>query len=112
MNSGAGIFVWLACSPAAFTAPAGLIGTLPRNAFPGPGTFTWDSSVSKNFNVTERVKAELRVQVYNLTNTPQFQNPDGRYTDPPSATGGFGILVSPRLAPTNRELELAMRVSF
>ncbi len=105
-------FVWLACPAGAFTAPAGLIGTLPRNAFPGPGTFTWDSSVSKNFNVTERVKAELRVQVYNLTNTPQFQNPDGRYTDTPSATGGFGVLVSPRLAPTNRELELAMRVSF
>jgi hypothetical protein len=57
--------------------------------------------------VTQRVKAEVRAQVYNLTNTPQFQNPDGNYTN-----GDFGQLTSPRLAPTNRELELAMRISF
>ena len=106
-RTGVSAFVWLACSPGAFTAPAGLIGTLPRNAFPGPGTFTWDTSVTKTFSVTERVKAELRAQVYNLTNTPQFQNPDGNYSN-----SDFGILTSPRLAPTNRELELAMRISF
>jgi hypothetical protein len=106
-RTGVSAFVWLACPPGSFTAPAGLIGTLPRNAFPGPGTFTWDTSISKNFRVTERVKAELRAQVYNLTNTPQFQNPDGNYNN-----GDFGQLLSPRLAPTNRELELAMRISF
>jgi len=106
-RTGVSAFVWIACSPGAFTAPAGLVGTLPRNAFPGPGTFTWDTSLTKVFSVTERVKAEVRAQVYNLTNTPQFQNPDSKYTD-----GNFGQLTSPRLAPTNRELELAMRISF
>lgn len=106
-RTGISAFVWLACSPGAFSAPAGLVGTLPRNAFPGPGTFTWDTSVTKTFSVTQRVKAEVRAQVYNLTNTPQFQNPDGNYTN-----GDFGQLTSPRLAPTNRELELAMRISF
>jgi hypothetical protein len=106
-HTGVSAFVWIACSPGAFSPPAGLIGTLPRNAFPGPGTFTWDTSVTKTFSVTERVKAEVRAQVYNLTNTPQFQNPDGNYSN-----GDFGQLISPRLAPTNRELELAMRISF
>jgi hypothetical protein len=106
-RTGVSAFVWIACPAGAFTAPAGLIGTLPRNAFPGPGTFTWDTSLTKTFSVTERVKAELRAQVYNLTNTPQFQNPDTNYND-----GDFGQLTSPRLAPTNRELELAMRISF
>jgi hypothetical protein len=106
-HTGVSAFVWLACPAGAFTPPAGLIGTLPRNAFHGPGTFTWDTSVFKTFNVTDRVKTELRAQVYNLTNTPQFQNPDGNYSN-----GDFGQLISPRLAPTNRELELAIRVSF
>ena len=106
-RTGISAFVWLACSPGAFSAPAGLVGTLPRNAFPGPGTFTWDTSVTKTFSVTQRVKAEVRAQVYNLTNTPHFQNPDGNYTN-----GDFCQLTSPRLAPTNRELELAMRISF
>jgi hypothetical protein len=99
--------VWLSCPAGAFTAPAGLVGTLPKNAFPGPGTRTWDTSLTKNFNITERVKTEFRAQVYNLTNTPQFQNPDSRYGD-----GNFGQMTSPRLAPTNRELELAVRISF
>ncbi len=106
-HTGVSAFVWIQCSPGAFTAPAGLVGNLARNYFPGPGTFTWDTSVTKTFSLTERFKAELRAQVYNLTNTPQFQNPDSRYTD-----GNFGQLTSPRLAPTNRELELAMRISF
>jgi hypothetical protein len=53
------------------------------------------------------VGTEFRAQVYNLTNTPQFQIPDNKYTD-----GNFGLLQSPRLSPTNRELELAVRITF
>jgi hypothetical protein len=64
-------------------------------------------SVTKTFSVTKRVKAELRAQLYNVTNTPQFQIPDTNYND-----GTFGQLTSVRLSPTNRELELAMRITF
>lgn len=98
---------WISCPAAAFTAPAGLVGDLPRNFFAGPGTKDWDTSITKTFSVTERVKAEIRAQVYNVTNTPQFQIPDTNYND-----GTFGQLQSVRLSPTNRELELAMRISF
>jgi hypothetical protein len=75
-STGVSAFVWIKCAPGAFTSPAGLVGTLPKNAFPGPGTHTWDFSLSKNISFTERFKTELRAQVYNLTNTPQFSNPD------------------------------------
>jgi hypothetical protein len=80
---------------------------MQRNYFPGPGTHTWDTALMKSFSVTERVKTEFRAQVYNLTNTPQFQIPDNRYTD-----GTFGQLTTVRLSPTDRELELALRVTF
>jgi hypothetical protein len=105
--------VWLSCPATAFTSPAGLVGTMGRNYFPGPGTHTWDTTLSKNFAVTERVKTEFRVQVYNLLNTPQFQNPDGNLNDPakPAAESGFGVLNAPR-SQSNRELELVLRVSF
>lgn len=99
--------VWISCPSGAFTAPAGLVGTLPRNYFPGPGTHTWDTVLSKTFSITERVNTEFRAQLYNVTNTPQFQIPDNNYND-----GTFGQLNSVRLAPTNRELELALRVTF
>ena len=99
---------WISCPSGAFTDPGqGNIGDLPRNFFPGPGTRTWDTSLTKSINITERVKTEFRAQVYNLTNTPQFQIPDNRPTD-----GTFGQLNSPRLSPSNRQLELAVRLSF
>lgn len=99
--------VWISCPTGAFTAPAGLVGNLGRNFFTGPGTQTWDTSLVKSFNIAERVKTEFRAQLYNLTNTPQFQDPDNNYNN-----GDFGQLLNPRLSPTNRELELALRLSF
>jgi hypothetical protein len=98
---------WIHCAAGAFTTAAGLVGNLPRNFFPGPGTRTWDTSLVKNITVGERVTTQLRVQVYNLFNTPQFQSPDANY-----GNGDFGQLLNARIAPPNRELELAIRVSF
>jgi len=99
--------VWISCPAGAFTNAAGLVGTLPRNYFPGPGTHTWDTSLVKNITISERVTTQLRAQVYNLTNTPQFQNPDANFNN-----GDFGQLLNARIAPSNRQLELAIRVSF
>jgi hypothetical protein len=85
---------WIRCSAGAFTAPAGLVGNLERNAFPGPPTRTWDTSLVKNITIGERVTTQLRAQVYNLFNTPQFQNPDTNYNN-----GDFGQLLNARIAP-------------
>jgi hypothetical protein len=106
--------IWIACPAGAFTAPAGPygVGNLERNAFPGPGTFTWDMSLVKNIPIKDRVTAQLRAQLYNVTNTPQFQNPDTNYTNLVSNGTGFGTLFSTRVTPPNRELELALRVSW
>jgi hypothetical protein len=106
-QTGVSWHVWISCPAGAFTPAAGLVGDLPRNAFPGPGTFSWDTSVVKNITIGERVTTQLRAQLYNLTNTPQFQNPDTNFSN-----GDFGQLFSARIAPPNRELELALRVSF
>ncbi len=99
--------VWIKCPAGAFTNPAGLVGDLPRNFFPGPGTKEWDMSLIKSFSITERAKAEFRAQVYNLTNTPNFQDPDANYQN-----GDFGQLTSVRQSPPDRELEVALRISF
>jgi len=110
-KTGASWHVWISCPAGAFTAPAaGEPGDLTRNFFPGPGTHTWDTSMVKNINITERVVTQLRAQVYNLTNTPQFQNPDQNYND--TGNTGFGTLLNARISPSNREVEFAVRVSF
>ena len=99
--------VWIKCSAGAFTAPAGPVGNLPRNFFPGPGTKDWDMSLIKSFSIAEGVKSEFRAQVYNLTNTPNFQDPDNNYNN-----GDFGQLNSVRQSPPDREIEVALRISF
>jgi len=35
-----------------------------------------DFSVSKNFHITERIKAQFRMDAFNLFNHPQYGNPD------------------------------------
>jgi len=62
----AGVQWW---NPAAFAAPApGTIGNLSRNKFYGPGFADVDFSVFKNIPITERLKIQLRAEMYNLTN--------------------------------------------
>ena len=100
--------VWFSCPAGALTAaPSGTVGNLARNYFYGPGTRTWDTTLSKSFMVY-KVKTEFRANVYNLLNSPQFQNPNGEAT---SGSGNFGILNAVRTA-TQRQLELTLRVSF
>ncbi len=56
-------------NPAAFASPApGTYSNQGRNEFYGPGTKQIDFSVFKNFGITERVKAQFRVEMYNLFN--------------------------------------------
>jgi len=50
----------------------GTIGNSPIGDCLGPPTRTVDFSVSKNFNITERLKAQFRMDAFNLFNHPQY----------------------------------------
>jgi hypothetical protein len=63
-------------NPAAFAAPAnGVRGNLGRFIANGPGTYEIDSSLQKQFRVTERVKLNFRAAAFNLMNHPQYKTP-------------------------------------
>ncbi len=85
-----------------FVAP----GTSGRNILRGPGSSNMDLAVFKNFSFTEQIKAQFRVQAYNLTNTPHFANPDSNLSH-----GTFGQINS---VQTNswRQVELGLRFTF
>jgi hypothetical protein len=53
-------------------APAGRVGTSPRNAYYGPGLINVDSAVGKTFSITERFKLEYRADFLNLLNHTNF----------------------------------------
>jgi hypothetical protein len=67
--------------PAVFSIPApNTIGTCGRNAFRGPHFRQWDFNIIKTTKMTERMSLQVRFEVFNLLNHPNF-NPS-----PASAT--------------------------
>jgi hypothetical protein len=74
---------WLAggLNVADFPLPAGgTLGTLPRNAYYGPGYFSSDFSVFKNIALSmfsgRSQTIQLRVEAYNVFNTLNLNNPN------------------------------------
>ncbi|WP_263352441.1 TonB-dependent receptor [Acidicapsa acidisoli] len=82
----------------------------------GPGQHNIDLAVERSFPVREGTSFRLRAEVFNLTNTPQFGNPNTSlgYTDPtlvnPSASSTFGKITSTSSNP--RILQLAAKLQF
>src|SRR5262249_55720824 len=81
-------------------------GNMGRNPFTGPARKYLDLSISKNFKITERVNTEFRTEFYNLTNTPQFDQPSG------DVHGGTFGQVTNTLQSTERQIEFALRITF
>ena len=83
-----------AINPAAFTDPPKdpvtfsplREGDLGRNALRGFGAFQWDAAVRRTFALHESVRLELRAELFNLLNHPNFANPSGQLGLP-----SFGI---------------------
>src|SRR6202040_1389940 len=62
----------------AFALPAcGQIGNAGFDTFRGPHAFYDDMALSKNFTITERIKAQFRFDAYNLFNHPVLALPNG-----------------------------------
>ena len=87
--------------------PKGTFGNLPRNTATGPGIFTIDSTLMKNFNFTERIYLQMRFEAFNTLNHPNFNDPNLSLTG-----AGFGQITSTRTGIDMRELQLSMKLVF
>jgi hypothetical protein len=75
----------------------GAFGNMGRNIFRDTGFRNVDLSVAKTFKFGERIRAQFRVETFNLFNHPNFANPwgatstygQGAFADP-SQAGSFG----------------------
>jgi hypothetical protein len=109
--------------PAAFSLPAeNRLGSTGRNAFRGPGLYNLDVSLSRTFPVRrlgESGRITLRMDVFNLLNHTNLNNPDSFLGSP-----NFGIALYgrqgrdtgfPGLVPfqeTPRQVQLLSRLEF
>jgi hypothetical protein len=55
-------------------------GNTGRNQFRGPGYFSDNVSMFKSFPIHNDWNVEARVDAFNMSNTPQFANPNSSVT--------------------------------
>ena len=85
------------CADAAAVAVGTLgFGNYSRNSMRGPGFFNTDMSLSKNFNVTERLHFAVGASAFNLLNHQNFDLPINSVV-----SGGYGAIVSTIGSNTN-----------
>ena len=90
----------------AFALPAaGVVGTSGRNTLRGPRTDVFDASLLKEFPLGETRNLEFRWEVFNVTNTPEFGQPSGNFSN--SAAGSITTL-----SGDPRVMQFALRLSF
>jgi outer membrane receptor protein involved in Fe transport len=80
-------------------------GTLPRNAFRGPGRTNFDFAIAKATPlVGERMKLEFRAEFFNIFNSAQFDDPN---TNPKESTfGEITTTAGPRI------IQFGLRLTF
>ena len=122
--------------PCTFDAEGGCIpstfhfGSLGRNSLPGPHYRNFDLSLFKTTKITEQVKVQLRAEVFNVFNHPNFSSPllpsfiaDAAFNGLDSTGRGIGFLpitVTPDVGIGNpflggggsRNIQFAARLIF
>jgi hypothetical protein len=74
---GASLFRQLCGNPTA-TCPGERVGNVPRNALRSDGIFNIDFSIIKNTRIVRDHVLQIRLELFNATNTRNFGIPDGR----------------------------------
>lgn len=111
-------------NPAAFATPQpGTFGNLPRNYLRGPNFWQADLVVSKDFRFASTQGIQLRVEMFNITNRLNYENPavtlpNGTpgvpFTD--AQAGTFGYMLGPLNRTvglgTPRQMQLSLRYTF
>jgi hypothetical protein len=96
-----------------FTGTTPLSAAMERNGATGPGFNDIDMSFSKNTAITEKVKFDLKVDLFDIFNHASFSNP-GTTASTGSAT--FGVITATRFPVgdlgSSRQLQLSAKVTF
>jgi hypothetical protein len=92
-------------NPAAYVAPpAGQFGNAGRNSIVGPMQFTFNSGITRTFQMTERMSADWRIDATNILNRLTYTGVNTTFGGPQ-----FGL---PITANTPRKLQTTIRVRF
>jgi hypothetical protein len=100
-----------------FALPAcGQIGNVGVFSYRGPHAFYDDMALSKNFGITERIKAQFRFDAYNVFNHPVLAIPGNTCVDCTGSSSGQITDIEADAAPGSpvgmRQLQFGVRITF
>jgi hypothetical protein len=102
--------------PCAFENPApGTVGNLGRNTVIGPSLLNTDISLQKELSIDSKRKLQVRMELFNLFNHPNFNRNSGNTAVVFSGPSGRRNANAGRLvdtATTARQMQFALRLSF
>ncbi len=99
------------------------LATSGRATLTGPGVFTIDFSALKNFQFGGSKYIQIRIEAFNLLNTPNFADPNtnlaqsnwaaaGNNSIPTAGSGAFGTINSTRGTVPMRQLQFGLKFVF
>ncbi|MGH9315209.1 MAG: TonB-dependent receptor domain-containing protein, partial [Vicinamibacterales bacterium] len=93
-------------------------GTAPFNVLRGPGVASWDLGVFRQFQLPRQMNLQLRIEAFNVTDRPRFNNPGGNVSDlrlNPDGTvrdlNGFAVITGTQDG-TERQIRIGVRLGF
>jgi hypothetical protein len=86
------------------TAPQFVIGNASRNPVRGPAYRDLDMALVKHFHLPGEAQAEFRGELFNVTNTPAFAQPNGSF-----GSAAFGSITA--TTTEQRVVQFALRLS-
>ncbi|HEU5237209.1 MAG TPA: hypothetical protein VFU37_08720, partial [Pyrinomonadaceae bacterium] len=84
-------------------------GNSPRNFLYGPGYWTVDLGLSRDFNLTERVRLRFRAEATNAFNHVNLGQPGASVPANGSTSASFGVITS---AGSMRKMQFGLRLTF
>lgn len=74
------------------------------------GLQSWDLSLHKSFNLSERIKLQYRAEMFSFTNTPTFAHPSTANRN--FTSRDFGLITGMHDANRARQIQMALRLTF
>jgi outer membrane receptor protein involved in Fe transport len=104
------------------------VGVSARNSYKGDPSYDTDLRLQREFPFTERIRAELSAEVFNVFNRPNVEDLDhvygvrdfvgpvpkefGDHIAPSPSSGGNPGFGSPKFASPARQIQLSLRITF
>jgi hypothetical protein len=98
-------------NPAAFLAPpngSGFYGNAGRDILPGPGLATWDVSLLKDTQISERLNLQFRAEFFNVLNHANFNTPNAIVFTPTGVSPTAGLLTS--TSTSSRQIQFGLKL--